>query len=147
MKKALLVFVATAFVLTGCGTNKAEAPTNGTSEQSSQTSQESSAVESSTTIEEADKEDSDMASISEEELENAEPATDISQYEELTYVQEKVDLSDYESRIVTDNPGTRVMLFLDGTKQVYKTVYVKHKQWLKVIDLQANNLVINESIQ
>lgn len=147
MRKTLLVFVATAFTLTGCGSNKAEAPANGTSEQSSQTSQESSAVESSTAIEEADKEDSDMASINEEELKNAEPATDISQYEELTYAQEKVDLSDYESRIVTDNPGTRVMLFLDGTKQVYKTVYVKHKQWLKVIDLQANNLVINESIQ
>lgn len=162
MGKKLLAFFATAFVLTGCSSNEAEAPENGSAEQTSQSSQEvaqestasessmaeSSAVESSASAEDADKEDSeDMAPVSEEAAANAEEATDLSQYEELTYAKDKVDLSKYESRILNDNQGKRVMLFSDGNQQVYKTVYVKHKQWLKVIDLQANDVVINESIQ
>lgn len=158
MGKKLLAFFATAFVLTGCSSNKAEAPENGSAEQASQSSQEvvqestaseSSAVESSAPSEAADTEtdSEDMAPVSEEEAANAEEATDLSQYEELAYAKDKVDLSKYESRILNDNQGKRVMLFSDGNQQVYKTVYVKHNNWLKVIDLKNDDLVVNESIK
>lgn len=153
MGKKLLAFFATAFVLTGCSSNKAEAPENGSAKQASQSSQEvvqeSTAVESSAPAEEADTEEDseDMAPVSEEEAANAEEATDLSQYEELAYAKDKVDLSKYESRILNDNQGKRVMLFSDGNQQVYKTVYVKHNNWLKVIDLKNDDLVVNESIK
>lgn len=162
MYKKSLVFFAAAFVLGGCSTNKADAPAEESSEAAVQSSQEmvqesssesvaseSSAVESSASSEAADTEtdSEDMAPVSEEEVANAEEATDLSQYEELTYAKDQIDLSDYESRILNDNQGKRVMLFSDGNQQVYKTVYVKHNNWLKVIDLKNDDLVVNESIK
>ncbi|WP_313469015.1 hypothetical protein [Carnobacterium sp.] len=157
MYKKSMIFFAAAFVLAGCSTNKAEAPAEESSEAAVQSSQEmaqessaeSAVSESSVSSEEADTEEDseDMAPVSEEEAANAEEATDLSQYEELAYAKDKVDLSKYESRILTDNQGKRVMLFSDGNQQVYKTVYVKHNNWLKVIDLKNDDLVVNESIK
>jgi hypothetical protein len=88
-----------------------------------------------------------MAPVSEEDAANAEKVTDISQYEELEYAKDTIDFSGYESRLLTDNQGTRVMFFSEGSEQVYKTVFVKNDNWLKVIDLKADDLLLNEKIK
>ncbi|WP_159446046.1 hypothetical protein [Carnobacterium iners] len=56
-------------------------------------------------------------------------------------------MSRYESRLLTDNQGTRVMLFSKNNEQLYKTVLVKNNNWLKVIDLKADNLVLDGKIK
>lgn len=158
MNKKAMVFFATAFILGGCSTKTTNEPVVESSDSVAQSSEEviiesasseSKSVESSVVTEssnEMDK-DEDMAPVSEEDAANAETVTDISQYEELEYAKDTIDLSGYESRLLTDNQGTRVMLFSKDNEQVYKTVYVKNNNWLKVIDLKADNLLLNEKIK
>ncbi len=74
----------------------------------------------------------------------AEKVTGINPYEELIYAKETVDLSSYENQLLTDNQGTRVRLFSKDNEQSYKTVYVKNNNWLKVINLEADKLLLNE---
>lgn len=153
MNKKVMVFFAAAFILGGCSTKTTDEPVVESSDSAAQSSKEvmtesasseSMAVESSAVTESASEEDKDMAPVSEEEVASAEMVTDISQYEELEYT---IDLSGYESRMLTDNQGTRVMLFSKDNEQVYKTVYVKNNNWLKVIDLKGDNLLLNEKIK
>lgn len=153
MNKKVMVFFAAAFILGGCSTKTTDEPVVESSDSAAQSSKEvmtesasseSMAVESSAVTESASEEDKDMAPVSEEEAASAEMVTDISQYEELEYT---IDLSGYESRMLTDNQGTRVMLFSKDNEQVYKTVYVKNNNWLKVIDLKGDNLLLNEKIK
>lgn len=157
MNKKAMVFFATAFILGGCASQKANAPVVESSDSAAQSSDEmvkessseSKDVESSAVVEsstEAENE-ADMAPVSEEEAEQAEKVTDISQYEELEYSKGTIDLSGYESRLLTDNQGTRVMLFSKDNEQLYKTIYVKNNHWLKLIDLKADKLLLNESIK
>lgn len=156
MYKRIMVFFAAAFVLGGCSTQTTDESVVESSDSVAQSSEEvrtesvsseSMAVESSTATEMPDEEDDDLAQISEEEVAKAEIVTDISQYEELVYAKDTIDLSVYESRLVTDNQGTRVMLFSKDNEQVYKTVYVKNNNWLKVIDLKGGKLLLNEKIK
>ncbi|MGB3160478.1 MAG: hypothetical protein WBA84_04435 [Carnobacterium sp.] len=156
MYKRIMVFFAAAFVLGGCSTQTTDESVVESSDSVAQSSEEvrtesvsseSMAVESSTATEMSDEEDDDLAQISEEEVAKAEIVTDISQYEELVYAKDTIDLSVYESRLVTDNQGTRVMLFSKDNEQVYKTVYVKNNNWLKVIDLKGDKLLLNEKIK
>ncbi|MGB6177903.1 hypothetical protein [Carnobacterium sp.] len=156
MYKRIMVFFAAAFVLGGCSTQTTDESVVESSDSVAQSSEEvrtesvsseSMAVESSTATEMPDEEDDDLAQISEEEVAKAEIVTDISQYEELVYAKDTIDLSVYESRLVTDNQGTRVMLFSKDNEQVYKTVYVKNNNWLKVIDLKGDKLLLNEKIK
>ena len=156
MNKKVMVFFATAFILGGCSTQTADEPVVESSDSAAQSSEEvmtesasseSMTVESSAGMESSSEEDKDTAPVSEEEAASAELVTDISQYEELEYAKNTLDLSVYESRLLTDNQGTRVMLFSKDNEQVYKTVFVKNNNWLKVIDLKADNLVLNEKIK
>lgn len=156
MYKRIMVFFAAAFVLGGCSTQTTDESVVESSDSVAQSSEEvrtesvsseSMAVESSAATEMPDEEDDDLAQISEEEVAKAEIVTDISQYEELVYAKDTIDLSVYESRLVTDNQGTRVMLFSKDNEQVYKTVYVKNNNWLKVIDLKGDKLLLNEKIK
>lgn len=157
MYKRIMVFFAAAFVLGGCSTQTTDESIVESSDSVAQSSEEvrtesvsseSMAVESSAATEMSDEEDDDdLAQISEEEVAKAEIVTDISQYEELVYAKDTIDLSVYESRLVTDNQGTRVMLFSKDNEQVYKTVYVKNNNWLKVIDLKGDKLLLNEKIK
>lgn len=158
MNKKAMIFFATAFVLGGCSTQTTEEPdlemeSLDPAVQSSEeviiesASSESMAVESSAVTESTTQDEEDRAPVSEEDAANAETVTDISQYEELEYAKDTIDFSGYESRLLTDNPGTRVMLFSEGSEQVYKTVFVKNDNWLKVIDLKADDLLLNEKIK
>lgn len=156
MNKKVMVFFAAAFILGGCSTKTTDEPVVESSDSAAQSSKEvmtesasseSMAVESSAVTESSSEEDKDMAPVSEEEVASAEMVTDISQYEELEYAKDTIDLSGYESRMLTDNQGTRVMLFSKDNEQVYKTVYVKNNNWLKVIDLKGDNLLLNEKIK
>ena len=158
MNKKAMVFFTTAFILGGCSTKTTDEPVGEPSDSAAQSSEEiiiesasseSMAVESSAAIESSNETDTDedMAPVSEEDAANAETVTDITQYEELEYAKDTIDFSKYESRLLTDNQGTRVMLFSEGNEQVYKTVFVKNDNWLKVIDLKADDLLLNEKIK
>lgn len=87
----------------------------------------------------------EMAPASEEDLEQSEAVSEFTDYPELSS-QDIFNPEAFDTRLVTDNPGTRVFIFRDAEQQVYKTVYIKSNNRLKVIDLANNELLLNKII-
>lgn len=61
-----------------------------------------------------------------------------SDLEEYSTLEKEVNMDDLQTDVVEDNSNKRVMLIKDedGNKE-YKSVYVKHKDFIKVIDLDG----------
>lgn len=73
---------------------------------------------------------------------------DIIDFEEALVIEDEVDVSGLDVDIQTDNRNNRVILFLDNNEPIYKTIYVKHKQRLKIIDIQQDaGQIFNEVIE
>ncbi|UJF15637.1 hypothetical protein LZ578_11890 [Jeotgalibaca sp. MA1X17-3] len=153
MKKLLFISMA-SFVLGACATDTTTEDETTSSEAavSEFMSTESSIVEESATVVESEEieadegtTDADLEDVSDSELEGAEKVSEYAEYEELD-AQDIFNPSDYDGHLVTDNQGTRVFLFSDGDNQMYKTIFVKNNNRLKVIDLQADQMVYNEQI-
>lgn len=123
----LLILLLTLGLLAGCST-----------EQQTDSEQDSTAIVSS---EEAVEE-----SVSKEELNEAEVIDDLTEYPETTAIQETIDLTELTGHIISDNPGTRILIFTNEEKQVYKSIFVKDEKQLKVIDLEQNEVLIDETV-
>ncbi|MCW1928830.1 hypothetical protein [Bhargavaea beijingensis] len=68
-----------------------------------------------------------------QEVGHAQTASDPSEFEELDHAKKHFIPEDYEIRVANDNPGNRVLLFMDGDKPAYKTVLIKNQGLLKII--------------
>lgn len=123
----LLILLLTLGLLAGCST-----------EQQTDSEQDSTAIVSS--------EDAVEESVSKEELNEAEVIDDLTEYPEITAIQETIDLTELTGYIVSDNPGTRILIFTNEEKQVYKSILVKDEKQLKVIDLEQNEVLIDETV-
>lgn len=123
----LLILLLTLGLLAGCST-----------EQQTDSEQDSTAIVSS--------EDAVEESVSKEELNEAEVIDDLTEYPETTAIQETIDLTELTGYIVSDNPGTRILIFTNEEKQVYKSIFVKDEKQLKVIDLEQNEVLIDETV-
>ncbi len=66
-------------------------------------------------------------------------ASPLAGYEEYAVLQSTIANLDSLSPVIeTDNPGTRVILYADaGGRKVYKSIYVKANNRLKIIDLNG----------
>lgn len=125
MKLLILLFMLG--LLAGCST-----------EQQTNSEQDSTAIVSS--------EDAVEESVSKEELNEAEMIDDLTEYPETTATQETIDLTELTGYVISDNPGTRILIFTNENKQVYKSIFVKDENHLKVVDLEQNDLVIDETV-
>lgn len=123
----LLTLLFTLLLLAGCST-----------EQQTDSVQDNSAVVGS--------EDAVEESVSEEELSEAEVIDDLTEYPEIAAIQENIDLTELTGYVISDNPGTRILIFTNENKQVYKSIFVKDENHLKVVDLEQNDLVIDETL-
>lgn len=123
----LLILLLTLGLLAGCST-----------EQQTDSEQDSTAIVSS--------EDAVEESVSKEELNEAEVIDDLTEYPETTAIQETIELTELTGYIVSDNPGTRILIFTNEGKQVYKSIFVKDEKQLKVIDLEQNEVLIDETV-
>lgn len=151
MKKINKLFLGTSItlLLAACGnTNTDEdlTPDNEPSEQLDDTENVEETENNLTENDETDTADEevnedDMAGVSEEELEDTETVSDHENFEELA-------AQDYfePSRLITDNPGTRIFIFENEGQQAYKTIFIKKANRLKVIDLVNDELLMNEII-
>ena len=62
-------------------------------------------------------------------------------------ISEIINLEEYNINVESDNEGTRVIIFEKNERKVYKSIFVKEKKHLKLIDLESNEKpLINESI-
>ena len=149
MKKLSLLFIA-SFTLAACAAENNSDSSEAVESMETIESEVSSAPESVETSEHSSQESEtaseDLEGVTEEELANAESVSEYDSYEELVY-QDVFNPEQYQGSIVTDNQGKRIFLFSDGQNQIYKTIYIKHDNRLKIIDLQEDDLVYNKIIQ
>lgn len=69
------------------------------------------------------------------------------EYEEISKISEKINVQDYSMHVESDNKETRIILFEKNGKKMYKSVFVKEKKYLKLIDLELGQKpLINENI-
>jgi type III secretory pathway component EscV len=86
------------------------------------------------------------------EKENVEETTDAendntNEYEEISKIAEKINVQDYNMNVESDNEGTRIILFEKNGIKMYKSIFVKAKKHLKLIDLESGEKpLINETI-
>ncbi|SIT71151.1 hypothetical protein [Edaphobacillus lindanitolerans] len=133
MKKYLAIMATAALLLGACGDkqeNPEQAPVDPDTEQNGGGAGDQ--TDKGTVTGDAGGGSSEDT-IHDGEAQNAEPAKDTSGYEELEYVGDSFNPDDYEIRVASDNPGNRVLLFMEGEKPAYKTVYIKHEDLLKII--------------
>ncbi|MFL2101107.1 hypothetical protein [Desemzia sp. FAM 23991] len=123
-----IALILTAFLFAGCSTQEETGSTDSTASQ---------VASSSPAAEE------DLAPVPEEELDSAD-SIQSPDYPELTVIQEKIDLETVESYLMTDNQGTRVMIFVEDGEQAYKSIYIKSDNRLKLVNLKSDELMIDE---
>lgn len=123
-----IALILTAFLFAGCSTQEETGSTDSTASQ---------VASSSPAAEE------DLAPVPEEELDSAD-SIQSTDYPELTVIQEEIDLETVESYLMTDNPGTRVMIFVEDGEQAYKSIYIKSDNRLKLVNLKSDELMIDE---
>ena len=126
----LSALALTLFLFAGCSTQEDVDSTDSTA---SQVETSSEAVED------------DLAFVPEEELGSADDIQQ-SEYPELSTLQEMIDLETVESYLITDNPGTRVIVFVEDGEQAYKSIYIKSDNRLKLVDFEANELMLDEEL-
>lgn len=161
MKNKLALLTFSALLLTACGTEKEETPVDpdmsettsipevaDSTEEDSTTSEVTSEENEDETVDQEDVEEGDLEDVSDDELEKSEEIDDFSEYEELDDLG-VFNPDDYDGHLVTDNQGTRVMLFKskEDNIQSYKTIFVKNNSRLKVIDLRQDKMVYNDVIK
>ena len=71
---------------------------------------------------------------------------DLSTYEEYGVLEVKIDVAKYEPKVETDNDGNRVILFYEGERVAYKSVYVKDERHLKVISTDDEAPLYNDTL-
>lgn len=95
-------------------------------------SKEEEGQHSAESSDEADTEkNSDKVSVEDE-------STDFEGMDEYATIAKKVDVDKYEVKVVEDNPYKRIILLEDANGNPdYKTIFIKNKSMLKIIDLHG----------
>ncbi|GEK91374.1 hypothetical protein [Alkalibacterium kapii] len=136
--KKIIVLFLTALTLAGC-----------TDESDPGETEALDPIEEEAAVEEEPNEtvvtEEELAPVSEEEKNQAEVIDDIDTYEEFK-TQDVFEPTDYDAHLITDNSNTRVILFSEGEEQVYKSIFIKEDNRLKIIDLQNDQLLINSPL-
>lgn len=125
MKKRLALFCG-ALLLAGCADDNTEEQVkpNSTVESNEQAETPSKDVETNSSTDQ--------------------PA-DLTGYEEYETLSNEIDVDAYIASVLEDNEGKRVILFSNevGVK-AYKSVFIKHDQRLKIMNLQDDGLLYND---
>lgn len=81
-----------------------------------------------------------------EEPQPAEQNTSLS-YKESAVLAQQIPLNELTERVQTDNPGKRIILFENNSgEKMYKSIFVKHNQFLKITDLKSDRLLYKGNV-
>lgn len=62
-------------------------------------------------------------------------------------VENTIDLTALSTKLVTDSPNKRVLLFSnEQAEKSYKTIFIKEQKRLKIIDINKDKLIFNDII-
>lgn len=117
MKKITLILLLLLFI-SGCSSKKAdsEEPTSSENSQSE--------------ITKLTKETTTFSSVD----------TKIKNFEESNKLAEIIELNELSVHVVTDDSNKRVILFTKDSQKMYKSIFIKATQFLKIINLQQNEV-------
>ncbi|MUV37905.1 hypothetical protein JNUCC1_01711 [Lentibacillus sp. JNUCC-1] len=74
--------------------------------------------------------------------------SEVAQMEEYSTIESEVDVDGLTSEVVEDNPNKRVILFKDGDREAYKSIFIKNEKRLKIIGIEDDEgQVYNEIIE
>jgi len=72
---------------------------------------------------------------------------DVSRFEEYSKIQTYINIDEYTAEIVEDHPNKRIILFINSERETkYKSIYIKHKNFVKLIQLDGNGLLYKGSV-
>ena len=109
---------------------------------------ENGVEQENTTITEDESSQSSKANDNNESAnkENSGSNSDYDGYEEFNVLEDYIAVDDFTVDVVEDNKEKRVALFSDDSHhKKYKSIYIKHKNWLKIVDLNGG-LIYNDRI-
>lgn len=140
--KKIIVFLMILGVLSACGnasSQDAEQPNTDVKDETITTQKDT----------EANKEEAETGMENNEiNNEKTEVESDEVNYEEMAIWEEVIPTNNYSLRVVEDNNHKRIVLFEDENGHVsYKSIYIKDKDRLKVIDTDTDDgLLYNDKI-
>ena len=153
MKRLLILLAAVGimFGLVACGSNDEDTTDNDTTEENTETTEENDVDEEPSSEKEDEPEDTEKADEPEkstpEDDNDEDDGSEISEFKESSVIEDEIDVSDLNANIETDNNNKRVILFKDGDKAVYKTIFIKNDDRLKIIDIgNDEGQIYNETI-
>ncbi|GAA3016943.1 hypothetical protein [Tetragenococcus solitarius] len=160
--KITTIVLASTMLLMGCtqqttSENNEDNEVTVTSETLQSTEQRSTETEQSSSISSEATEESaeETVEVSTEETDetsadisqNSEAENDVVDFEEGDALQDTIDLEGLTMETATDNPNKRVLLFSnDEGQKEYKSVFIKQKNRLKIIDIKNDDLLLNEEL-
>ena len=131
MKKIFVIFTSLALIfLLGCSSQKEQVQVN-----------ENKNIEETTKEKEQASEEKSVEETTDTESDNTK------EYEEISKIAEKINVQDYNMYVELDNEGKRIILFEKNERKMYKSIFIKEKKYLKLIDLESGEKpLINETI-
>ena len=157
MKRLLMLLAAVGimFGLVACGSNDEDTTDNDTTEENTETTEEKDedkdVDEEPSSEKEDEPEDTEKADEPEkstpEEDKDEDDGSEISEFKESSVIEDEIDIADLDAEVETDNNNKRVILFKDGDKAVYKTIFIKNDDRIKIIDIvDDEGQIYNETI-
>ena len=159
MRKLPMVIITSLFLigLVACSDTQDEeqVETDNDTEENEEQAETNNDVEENEEQDETDNDVEDNGSNKDEKQQDDQNKHDettgtndeIADYEEAEVIEDHIDIADMDVKVETDNPNKRVLLFSDNDKVMYKTIYIKEKQRLKIIDIyEDNGQIFNETI-
>ncbi|MFD1348123.1 hypothetical protein [Oceanobacillus caeni] len=152
--KKIIVFLMILGVLSACGnasSQDAEQPNTDIKEETTTTQKDTEAnKEEAETGMENNEVDNENTKKENNEISNekTEVESDEVNYEEMAIWEEVIPTNNYSLRVVEDNNHKRIVLFEDENGHVsYKSIYIKDKDRLKVIDTNTDDgILYNDKI-
>ncbi len=73
---------------------------------------------------------------------------DTYRFEEFSTIKSYIDVDEYTTEIVEDHSNKRIILFTNSERETkYKSIYIKHKDIVKLIQLDGNGLLYKGPIE
>lgn len=138
MLKKTMPLLAALTIVTACSNDEAA---KNNSEASNNTQEPLQAEEQQVILQENEQLTEYAQSPSPENADTSEWAS----LPEYNTIMEQIDGKDYTFETVTDNEEKRILYMLDGNgRKQYKTVFVKHTNRLKIIQINGGGQIFNE---
>lgn len=169
MKKLFLILVGFAFIIgmTACSNKGQETITfnysnsddqeanennnqdnNGADLEANKENENNNELESQNDDENEDNEIEQDKSKDEEDEEVRTVPEELVDYEEGSALTNEIDVNQLTANVQTDNQNNRVIIFSNEQKEKrYKSIYLKRKDRLKIIDLDEDKQIFNEVIR